>query len=731
MASIERTGNAPRLVVPEENVISVEHPCVVKNVDKAIDMIGGPAAVAQMVQGGSDKILALSFHPQDPTSKTIIANKQRANNVLLQIAVPKRTGRKRKRGTDDPWVEGTTASGLKKDASYLVNTMANGVNHYKVTALSAIPFAQMWRSMPDFVYSTSQIPILQAAKGTLVSQHYPAVKEFKIPHTYGTEDTTTLPPPLWSNQNIPQNYTYRQNPSVKVSHDPVTGQSVMGNTQAPPKTYTYQIGWEDAEYPSSVMPGIIPLERQTPILRETVAALQKLFEDRPIWSRRAMLNCLPSHLSSFNIVRFCIGYVAYAIRSGPWRDTLVRLGVDPRTDRKYRFYQTIMLQLVPRSNQLAFAAGVTPRKPHGHRDKSKETPDAANSTTEIVQPAQTEKQRLLDNRKSFQRRWTGSESANSHIFDGQSRLPPDGKVWQLCDFTDPQLAALRDITELHIRATCETRYFGWYENGTNAKIRVALKAKVESLAEGVVLDPKLLEGFMLLPEKLGFEVDTNSSLNTVTTYAEGVDMPLKNVNGTSSATKDPALNSDTMSAYLGNRPTNQQLSWAAAYRAFAKTGLGSVPASGASGKGRLTKSKPLARKSFVNKKTGSAGGHQDSSATQEAQDGSQNGENTRHDQGTTQEQPIEIDGAPEEVEPEDEDDGLDGPELVEGEEILPSIEVNGFNLEDENNSELGLDDDVPVVKLEEAEAQFTERIEAVLEDSTENVDNGIIHENRG
>lgn len=482
-AGNQRTNNAPRLTVPEEGIISVEHPCIVKNAEKAIDMLGGPIAIAQVVQEGSDKTFALSFRPQDPTSKTIIANKKSANNVLLKISVPKRTGRKRKRGSNDPWTEDSTTPATKKDAKYLVNSMADNVGSYKVTALSTIPTMHMWRSMPDFVYSTSHIKILQDAKDALLSQHYPSIKTFEIPHTYGIEDTTTLPPPIWSNQNMPQSYTYRQNPSVKVSHDPVTGRSVIGNTQAPPKTYTYQIAWDDAEYPTAVMPGITPLEKQTPIVRQTVAALQALFEERPIWSRRALLNCLPSNLSAFNVVRFCLGYVSFAIRSGPWRDTLVRLGVDPRTDPKYRVYQTIMLQLVPKANQLAFAPGVAPRKTHSYKPRPKII-SATGETSDLPTSAQIEKKKMLDTRKAFQRKWTHSENSTSHVFDGQSPLPPDGKVWQLCDFTDSQLVALRDIPEVYIRATCETRYFGWYENGTNAKIRVVLKAKVEALAEG-------------------------------------------------------------------------------------------------------------------------------------------------------------------------------------------------------------------------------------------------------
>lgn len=721
-AGNQRTNNAPRLTVPEEGIISVEHPCIVKNAEKAIDMLGGPIAIAQVVQEGSDKTFALSFRPQDPTSKTIIANKKSANNVLLKISVPKRTGRKRKRGSSDPWTEDSTTPATKKDAKYLVNSMADNVGSYKVTALSTIPTMHMWRSMPDFVYSTSHVKILQDAKDALLSQHYPSIKTFEIPHTYGIEDTTTLPPPIWSNQNMPQSYTYRQNPSVKVSHDPVTGRSVIGNTQAPPKTYTYQIAWDDVEYPTAVMPGITPLEKQTPIVRETVAALQALFEERPIWSRRALLNCLPSNLSAFNVVRFCLGYVSFAIRSGPWRDTLVRLGVDPRTDPKYRVYQTIMLQLVPKANQLAFAPGVAPRKTHSYKPRPKII-SATGETSDLPTSAQIEKKKMLDTRKAFQRKWTHSENSTSHVFDGQSPLPPDGKVWQLCDFTDSQLVALRDIPEVYIRATCETRYFGWYENGTNAKIRVVLKAKVEALAEGQPLDPELLASFMQLPEKLAYEVDTDAATNAAGPHSQQTENPPSALQAQSpKPSTGPAGN--TSSTYLGDDPTQQQLGWAAAYRAFAKTELGSVPASGASGKGRLTKSKPLTRQSYLPKKPVEKAAGKKANKKDKAPTAGQS-ELVNDTNGATQEAPIDVDARPgdgeddNDNENDDEDDMVDGPDVGEGEEILPSIEVNGLYEEEDEDSELGLDDEEPEIKIEDEELQMSDRVESIANDGEE------------
>ncbi|KAK5950178.1 tau 95 subunit of transcription factor TFIIIC [Knufia fluminis] len=679
--------NAPWLSIPAGQAISVEHPCMIKNVDKAIDMIGGATAISQALEEDSDKTFAISFRPNDPAARTVIANKKNATNVLLQISVPRRTGRKRKRGSNDPWIEDQSTEPPKKDATYMVRAMADNPAKYNVTAISGISSMHIWRSMPDFAYSTSQIRLLEDVKSKVLSQHYPTIKEFKLPQTYGLQDTTTLPPPTWSNQSIPQNYTYRQNPSVKVVSDPTTGQRIVRNTQAAPKIYSYQLQWDSPEYPTTPMPGIPPLAEQSQVFQATVAAIDALFQDRPIWTRRALLNRLESRLSSFNVVRFCIAYVAYAVRSGPWRDAYIRLGVDPRTDPKYRIYQSFMLQLVPRNNQGVLAPGANARKLRSKDDKDKEeTAPQVNAT-----PMQPSKTKVLENRHTYARFWSRSNDPTSHIFDGVSPLPPDGKVWQLCDVTDPQIAALRDLPEEKLRTVCENRYLGWYPNGTSAKIRVALKAKADALQNGAPLDPSLLEDFLKLPDQVGADVgslnteDSNKVVYTVGlgSHPEAVvtEPPLLQQAET---TPNLTNTNEELSVYLSPNSTKQQLEWAAMYRGYARTGPSTKPPVARQGQGRSTKSKLMSKKSLLENQSVAEGVQQAIEGTEDLQ--------TAY--GYDPDQPIDVDMYAQIAEGFE-----DGPEVDDGEEILPSIEFNGFDVEDDDD-ELGLDLD-PDIKLEE------------------------------
>lgn len=666
----ERAAKGLRLIVPQEQAISVEHPCIVKNAEKAIDMIGGSPVILQALEPDSLKTFALSFHPQDPAAHTILANRRQVDNVLLSVTVPKRTGRKRKRGTNDPWIEDVTLPAMRKDTSYLVKSIVDNPARYNVSALSAISSTHVWRNMPDFAFSTANTQLLQDVKSKLLSQHYPSIREFDIPKSHGLEDTTTLPPRVWSNQSIPINYAYRQNPSVKLLKDPVTGETIYRNTQEAPKIYSYQVQWDTLEYPTLPMPGLPPLEDASDVFKATTVALKVLFDERPIWTRRALLNSLQSELTSFNVVRFCLAYVAFAARSGPWRDTYIRLGVDPRKNPKYRVYQSVMLQLVPKQNttgeilQRNYQSGFR----HG-MNAAREIPDLVDEAT----PLETV-QNTVESRHTYSRFWTRSSDRKSHIFDGVSPVPPDGKVWQLCDITDPQLAALRDLPPHKLRPECDDRYFGWYWNGTSAKIRVALRAKVDALINHKILDPSELETFMNLSD----QIDPNETEPSRPNLDSNHDSPHPRQNDEEvSERASDGIVPRADSAYLPAGATKQQISWAATYRNLARTGPGVKADEGKDA--RTTKSRkisiPRKPKALTEKEAVTARREKTALQPLEAD------QNTPI--GSSVNSVITL------------DDSEDDPDLIDAATVMPSIELDGFE-EDDDGSELGLE-----VKVEE------------------------------
>ena len=104
--------------------------------------------------------------------------------------------------------------------------------------------------------------------------------------------------------------------------------------------------------PQGPRPQLTPLSQTTPGMRKCIARLKELFTDRPIAIRRALIQTYTDRWGRGktglgeenweNLLRFCVPYVCYMFRSGPYRDAYVAHGIDPRKDNKWAVYQTVM-----------------------------------------------------------------------------------------------------------------------------------------------------------------------------------------------------------------------------------------------------------------------------------------------------------------------------------------------------------------------------------------------------
>jgi general transcription factor 3C polypeptide 5 (transcription factor C subunit 1) len=187
------------------------------------------------------------------------------------------------------------------------------------------------------------------------------------------------------------------------------------NTQQAQKIFTQRIQYNNEKTPSGIDPKTPELSTQEPGLQKIVKKIKDLMKTRPMWTRRALINVLGSRDTT---VKQATQYVGYMFTSGPWRDTIIRYGLDPRTDPSCRFYQSFGFQIV--SNE----PGEDGKNPDWAEDKV-----------------------------NYQRNnQTNAPATASHIFDGKT-LIRDGKVWQVCDVTDPLLHGL--LATKDIRPTCD------------------------------------------------------------------------------------------------------------------------------------------------------------------------------------------------------------------------------------------------------------------------------------
>jgi len=237
--------------------------------------------------------------------------------------------------------------------------------------------------------------------------------------------------------------SYRQNPNVKFEkpQNPDERPSAY-NSQKAPKPIMHKVVPNAPSIPDC-SPVPLPAEDTLDELQQkAITAIRKILEERPIVSRRVLMNKLPGEVEYY--LRHAWGYCGYFFTSGPWKDMLIKFGIDPRTDPHYRQYQVLKFKLVPNVKK----AAISEAREEGWEDGR-------------VKWARSQKGQQKD--------------PDGHLFDG-TRLSADGKVWQLCDIADPLIAGVLNTS--NIRTECDVKNCGWYYNGTIAKAQVIMRDKI-------------------------------------------------------------------------------------------------------------------------------------------------------------------------------------------------------------------------------------------------------------
>ncbi|KAL2842395.1 RNA polymerase III transcription factor IIIC subunit-domain-containing protein [Aspergillus pseudoustus] len=462
MADSQSSRTAPFYTIPSRPILCIEHPAIIKNVDKAIDTLQGSAGIAKALNPPkADTPVNLLLRPEDAMSRPVQSISTPSNNILLKVTVPKRTGRKRKRGTDEPFVDDPARGNPgnappRYTARELLRTLQDNEGKYQVAPVGLVERTHIFRGMPDFVFSTTNSPFINRFRDTILPFDYRKMKEFDLDMSKGaTSNVDLIPPPSFSHGDLPFNYLYRQNPTVRQTLD-TSGNITTVNTQQAAKILTHLVPYDIETVPSRPRDNCPAIETLDPVLRDTITLVKSLFDARPAWSRRALRNQLQT-LEQRYALRHAIPHVGYIFRSGPWRDAILRFGHDPRTDPASRMYQTTMFRILPREAETA-RDGAGGRRHTLPRPNELITPEAAATST------------------------------GSHLFTGTPPLPLDGRMWMFCDIMDPLLTSILapsdPLPEGFLREKCDIIVDGWFGNGTTAKLKAIMRHKIITMYEG-------------------------------------------------------------------------------------------------------------------------------------------------------------------------------------------------------------------------------------------------------
>lgn len=372
-ASAGGQDGSKRLVYAREytldlpRISSVELPLKVssapESVAKAVDMCGGLSSIKNVLQGRDENGLELHLNPeQDENDTSTFFNEHpiigrtvpnRDESVLLKISLPKGT--------------------LAKHNGNLQKAIAAGMEEKKLRVLpvAIINNTIRFREMSDFQVRLDNLPSAKEYNNSFKSLNWDNFKDYvnSIPdydtkpyenlNTMIVDRSSNIPPfdwqlppiPRFSMVNIPYIYKYRDNPYAKKSD---TGESSVKGTYI--KNYQ-QLVYDfntTTGIPTQPHPDIVKLFEQgkeTGIypgtskdlqflekLEQCLDILHALFEKRPIWVKRHIDGIVPLDLHP--ALKVALSLCSYRFTKGPWRNSYIKLGVDPRTSKEYAQYQT-------------------------------------------------------------------------------------------------------------------------------------------------------------------------------------------------------------------------------------------------------------------------------------------------------------------------------------------------------------------------------------------------------
>ncbi|CAK7567594.1 MAG: tau 95 subunit of transcription factor TFIIIC [Sporothrix epigloea] len=515
---MDNVGTAPVLPIPQRQMAAVEHPALLTSLQRGLDSFGSRADFGHiMCPSDPQTSVPLFLRQDDPMLGTLLSHSAATHNVVLAVHVPKKTGKRRKRGTNGPWEldpgastnmarNGASTHRLagdsmsRRDAVQLRQQLRQTAGQYRTEVMGIVKHSHRYRGLADFHQSTHASEFAAKFAENILPGEFSKLRNFTItPGIAATPNVDLPPPPFFTTTVLPFPYFYSQNPFVREvvsSHD---GAVRLINSTAASPLVGYQLAFDDEPVPTGPPDALAPITGRRRVA--VFDAMRHAVEERPVWTRRGLVNHMVKTTGlplTENRLKQYFAHVCYQFKGGPWRDTLVRYGVDPRTDPAYRQYQTMQFKLHKYEDRrtaywhtveedVGAESRATTAEGGARRGKHVATPlESAEAAAAGGGAATASGSSVLHHRK------------DTHVFDGRSYCD-DGKVWQVCDLHDNVLAKL--LSEAPIRSECERMGAGWYRQGSWAKARAIMKTKLLAIRFGRFVDDDSFQDSLAVPDE--------------------------------------------------------------------------------------------------------------------------------------------------------------------------------------------------------------------------------------
>lgn len=430
---------------------SVEFPLNVVNDEKAVELIGGPEDVRRSLVD-KNVPLELRLRPDDPYLHPIHSEVSTSENLLVKIRLPK--------------------GELSKYNGDLQLAIRANKESYQFEPIAVLNKNFRFREIADFQMNVARNELLQLTTDTFYGNDFHKLKQYRQllaeRDLYDTSGKLDLPPFLsFSKIKVPFSYNFTNNKGTLVKSEDGTMRLV--NTKQPVKVNTTFVPW-DAPAPVRPSPDLIRYVEEARKnvqeqlsdnqiaasviknsasfqLVECIRLLELKFDEKPIWLRRHLYSIIP--INWRNSFRYALAYVSYSTRMGPWKQSYIKFGVDPKSSDIYALYQTERFRVHTASKR---------------NDYDDVDEDDDNQGDDLVTDP------LLVDKSSVR------ELPSDFKFNG--RNIPTISSFQLCDIEDPQLMEL--ISPENLVSELSERD-GWYNPVSLCRLRLIMKYKLRSL----------------------------------------------------------------------------------------------------------------------------------------------------------------------------------------------------------------------------------------------------------
>ncbi|KAI8865640.1 hypothetical protein GQ42DRAFT_90014 [Ramicandelaber brevisporus] len=354
-----------------QQFVAIEFPGYVQNEDRALEMLGGIEQLSKPFyssqksidndgnsnnnsnsnsnSSSSNPAVELRFRPNDPLAPPTVGDIVQTSNIVLRVR-----RRKVKRGSQQ------TVTTLKTD----VVGIANQTVRFTRLADYQIPIASVNNPVLDAVQLARQGEFGQVH--TLMNQLFgfkdlaTDAMDIEEDDSGGDNTTATAINPAFEQVVMPLKkfiidlqptpYHFRQNRNIttRSKTSASTGEQQVEHTMNIAQSEHSNIVHardSDEHYPTEPHPSASALiniskASNSPLFQ----AIQESFDSCPIWRTPLLFHHLatehglhPSRLQ-FTQLAACI---AYRMQGGPWAESWIRFGVDPRTSNEYRMNQQL------------------------------------------------------------------------------------------------------------------------------------------------------------------------------------------------------------------------------------------------------------------------------------------------------------------------------------------------------------------------------------------------------